>query len=689
MLVFEKEGFLEIEDSLIEELYQSRASVTWQIAGVTDLQLRAVLCRHKTADAKVFHVAFYCRQVKRAFIYGVAPSAASATTEALLHFVQSLGFQLEPVNLNLNPALRQVILKDVGGLLSPAEAARQHAEKEATLAELNATIKKGPAESAEVKRAALKLNAERHLDNQSVLLRTALESRMPAPDNASRDIRDLTQKVATLSSQLQQALTLAEEERLQREQADTIRVAVENRLQHLEAELVVAETRTSALQKKVTQLERKLGKEEKKFFEAEAALKSALAKEKELVAASTRLQEEAQRLRSELNSSTSRITAAEKTLGSAEKQAEQEKQAAAKEIDRLKECARTLEQALKSAAAERDEIKAAHARLAKSAECANSRIGELEAALADSLQKRADLEAGEKAADLSGERRHLEAALGKARNAAHAEKTARAKAEKALQQAQSTISDLQQTVTSLQASDDDRRGADLTPRDSQGEARLRDQVRELEEQLERERQEVNSLLNALNLAMKKTIELEGRLLASDRPAPLPARQPSLEPVQQMAPPPPQPVKADAASPANRKPLPHEIRPAPKPGALFHPDWDLAGLPCHSAEQILEAWESVFNVQLALEGYPSQYCAAFVVIIKAGKMKKIFLLFELKQDKHVLVCLPGTPPRNEAALKELVGAAKNYLKLSGFEIEKIPSANLASTLAKYFVPPSSG
>lgn len=137
-----------------------------------------------------------------------------------------------------------------------------------------------------------------------------------------------------------------------------------------------------------------------------------------------------------------------------------------------------------------------------------------------------------------------------------------------------------------------------------------------------------------------------------------------------------------SKPAMDKPLPHELRPAPKPGALFHPEWDLNALPCSSTEQILQAWASVSNVQLSLEGYPSQYCSAYLVIVKQGKQKQLYMLFNLKGLKHILVCVPSTPPKDEASLSKLAGEGQKYLLMSGFDLEKLAAADIPKRLGHY-------
>jgi hypothetical protein len=152
-----------------------------------------------------------------------------------------------------------------------------------------------------------------------------------------------------------------------------------------------------------------------------------------------------------------------------------------------------------------------------------------------------------------------------------------------------------------------------------------------------------------------------------------------------------PVEAAAASADKQlatakatldKLLPHELRPPPKPGVVFHPDWNLQALPCSSPGEILQAWASVSNVQLSLEGYPSQYCSAYLVVLKQGKQKQLYILFNLKEIKHVLVCVPASPPKDEATLARLLGEGQKYLQMSGFDLEKLGATDISKRLARY-------
>jgi hypothetical protein len=195
---------------------------------------------------------------------------------------------------------------------------------------------------------------------------------------------------------------------------------------------------------------------------------------------------------------------------------------------------------------------------------------------------------------------------------------------------------------------------------------LEAQLNAAEAQMEQERIESRKLARAHLDAQKRVAELESALLQQkQQPAAVPAM-----------------AAADQA-PASPKSLPHDLRPPPKSGTLFHPDWDLRGLPCQSADQVVQAWESVYNVQLSLEGYPSQYCSAYLAVLKEGRQKRLYFLFSLKKNRHTLVCIPSQRPEDDAALRKAVTEGQKYLKKSGFELEPIAADQIAGILGGYF------
>jgi len=202
---------------------------------------------------------------------------------------------------------------------------------------------------------------------------------------------------------------------------------------------------------------------------------------------------------------------------------------------------------------------------------------------------------------------------------------------------------------------------------------LQEQLRSVEGQLDWQRAEQDRLAEALaaaemQLGGRQELPSPGRAQRKERriPEPAIAREAIAE------------VRVKSA-----KPLPHELRPAPKKGAPFHPDWDLPGLPCRSAAQVDKAWETAFNVQISLEGYPSQYCMAFLVVLGTGTQKQLYMLFRLKKNKHTLVYVPAKTPEDEASLQKAIADGLKYLKRSGFEMEEIAVENIDSALGSYF------
>jgi hypothetical protein len=247
--------------------------------------------------------------------------------------------------------------------------------------------------------------------------------------------------------------------------------------------------------------------------------------------------------------------------------------------------------------------------------------------------------------------------------------------EASLQQAHEIIDSLEKMLRKPDTEKSDRHSVDPVPAtESQKFLELEEQLKSVGLQLE----EAQAQLVALNDALADS-EMRFAKQQEDVPPRQGERKERRIPESVV-------VAAQIVAPRVKaiKPLPHELRPAPKDGAFFRPDWDLHGLPCQSSEQVYKAWESAFNVQISLEGYTSQYCMAFLVVLRFAKQKKLYMLFRLKQDKYTLVCVPTITPKNEAALKEGIQEGLKYLKLSGFEMVELETENVESTLGKYFM-----
>ena len=233
------------------------------------------------------------------------------------------------------------------------------------------------------------------------------------------------------------------------------------------------------------------------------------------------------------------------------------------------------------------------------------------------------------------------------------------------------IDSLEKMVRETEASSSEKSKQEAsTAQDEARVQKLEERLQSLEDQLEGEILVKKTLAKELAAVEKKLAEQQDML---DEASTVEKGQGVVETAS--------PVESEKATKAS-KPLPHEVRPAPKKGAFFRPDWDLQGLPCSTTGQVFKAWETVFNVQMAIEGYPSQYCMAFMVVLKKAKQKKLYLLYRLKQNKHTLICVPAKSPKDEASLKKAIKEGLDFLRKSGFEMDEMSAEHVESTLGAY-------
>lgn len=363
----------------------------------------------------------------------------------------------------------------------------------------------------------------------------------------------------------------------------------------------------------------------------------------------------------ELETAEKRIETLVQKLKEARQEASDTREAVRQELQqRMAE----LEQAADDARAELDRERSIRKRLEKGAAADEKRLNELEKALAEA----ADAAVAAPDRKTEAEVARLQAELDDACATIVREQREKAELEEQLGAAHKLIEALELAVkrarertASTEKGDDGARVRELTERLAAAEARLEAERREAR-QSARAQADAEKRVAVLEQALS---EAGGHLSRSGESA------------------------AASARSSPEKLLPHELRPAPKPGALFRPDWDLAGVPCKSADQVLQLWGSVFNVQLSLEGYPSQYCTAFLVVLKQGRQKHLYMVFNLKSSRHVLVCVPSKPPADEASLNMLIAEGQKYLQMSGFELEKIKPADVGRVLESYFVGAGQG
>jgi hypothetical protein len=122
----------------------------------------------------------------------------------------------------------------------------------------------------------------------------------------------------------------------------------------------------------------------------------------------------------------------------------------------------------------------------------------------------------------------------------------------------------------------------------------------------------------------------------------------------------------------------QVAPPPKPssrpsnsGAFFQVDWDLADIAYESADDVLEVHQSISMTQLSLEGFPNQYCTAYIVALKKGKGRQVYVAFRLATSNRVLVYVPSSPPRNQDAYGRTMNEANKFLRVTGIETECLP------------------
>jgi chromosome segregation ATPase len=285
MLLYEHEGFIESEANEIQQLCRSTFAVSFGDPDQNKYELHATLCDYQDQDERRCRIAFYAKSLKRALVFTVAGTEKSSLWPYGQEVLLELGYQLEDVNLKLSPAMLEVVLRDVPGVASPAEAHLQRSEHQRLLAELQTTCDEYP-ESAKGKRAALKLSTEKRLQERSVDLRELLEDLFSPQEKADDETATLLAQIKDLTARFKEAETAAGSERSQKEFNEAITSAAEKRIQELEELLVYVETRSSDVLKqkrKVVELNRRIKGLDAELVAARDALVEERDKQKQFV----------------------------------------------------------------------------------------------------------------------------------------------------------------------------------------------------------------------------------------------------------------------------------------------------------------------------------------------------------------------------------------------------------------------
>jgi hypothetical protein len=729
MLTYETEGWLEVAAADIQQLCRSTAAVSFGAAGSEAHEIQVALCDYLGSSEPCCRIAFYAKTLKRSLVFAVNSPEKQSPWQHGQEILARLGFQLEDINLKLSSAMQEVVLRDVPGLISPAEARKQRTEKELLLAELQDTYDKDP-DSAQGKRAALKLRVVKRMNEHSEELRLFLELLLSRDESAQAGREAFASQLVDLTSRLNAAEACVEAERNQRAMSESITAAAEKRIQELEGILVDVETKYSEALKqkrKAAQLReriKKLGaelasaeietkkereKQEQFMGDAKAAheritlLEDGLAEaERALVNTQAQWQEEqVERTRLEgcLKESELRIKALNNEFKSAEKKAARSDEAVKTSgvfQDQLREQATTLTEQVTTLTGQKEQFTrelevlrgdydqecSLRKRLEEAAAEDDRRVNKLEDALAERNEHASTSAEDEKvSAEVVKEIKSLKIELQKQRQQLKDEQTLRKELESEANEAHKLIDSFEKTIRKTEKSDAERLCRETSKEsESQKVQELEATLKSVKNQLEQKRVEQKRLAKAVAVAEKKLVDQEKRAAEQEKQLVQAQAERNNRKILEAAVEEEPVIKKRVKS---SKILPHELRAAPPKGAFFRPDWDLEGLPCQSSEQIFKAWETVFNVQLSLEGYPSQYCMAFIVVLRLEKQKNLYMLYRLKKDKHTLVCVPAETIKDEASLKKAIKEGLKFLKMSGFEMEEMAAENIDSTLSGYF------
>jgi hypothetical protein len=107
------------------------------------------------------------------------------------------------------------------------------------------------------------------------------------------------------------------------------------------------------------------------------------------------------------------------------------------------------------------------------------------------------------------------------------------------------------------------------------------------------------------------------------------------------------------------------------GAFFQVDWDLAEIVYDTSADVLEVQQSVNMTQLSLEGFPNQYCTAYIVALKKRTGRQVHVAFRLATSDRVLVYSPPKPPHDQETYAKAMQEAERFLRVTGIETERLP------------------
>ena len=581
-------------------------------------------------NERVF-AALHVKSLKRNLVYrcDAAPGTA-ADSEALCRNAKQIlarcHFALDAINLNLSAALRDVVIRDIPVVMDGKNAALADRKRQEELAEwrrLAAEAQQGEAEKAAESPAGKEHLQGQHVARQKLAAAEAAEAQLaqlrmsfekiaqpeaaqkkPAPEKAPAVAPVAAPAAAPPAADLERA------------RQDVVRLATEAR--------------------KATQLEQK-----------ERAARERLAAEKEA------LEQQAAKLAAAARAAAAQAkadqTEMERLLA---RQAEAERQA--------KEAAARAEAAMRSqqlASAEREQLEKVVRETQRRAVEMTDAAHQAELRAKSERSEREALEGAKQAAehqaeDLSRMVREIEANLAREREEKQRLAQEKAEAEKRLQE----LARITDQASSAERAERQRREAEKAEQERQERerllaertARLAEEKAALEQRAARLAEEAREAARQAELERQARERLEAeKKLAEQRLQTLDAGRPQLAP-KRAAPPP--------------------VRRSAVPGAFFNVDWELTTVPGDPLREVIELQQSISMVQLSLEGFPGQYCAAFILGLKRGGGFTVNVVFHLTESQRLLVYVPSRPMPNQGAYRRGVQEACRFLQVVGMETE---------------------
>lgn len=722
--------YIEAVEAEVEVIHRSQETSELSTAGALTLAVQAFVCGiRKEEEFRVFF-ALHNKSGKRNLIYSVLVEPAGkggydAALKTALEVCQTLGFSMESVSLKCSTAMREVVIRNIPVLLAPAAAQKAIAQRAGMLAELErqamdpeldeateeATGGLSPARRAarerarqerqeKVSAAGNKLAAESIVDKREAATRKAVQTRLAAivevvggscentpavpaakvPENPARQpsaavatatppteaaeslapvarnpaeiqatqrlARELErllaekaaveQRVAELTATARQAAEEVERERARRERLEAEKSAAEKRAQDL-----AEATRQAEVRANVERTQRERLNAEKAAAEQRAAELAEAARTAELRAQAW--QEEQQR---QFDLQAQRIQSEREQLLAAKAAAEQQAAAMAAAV-------RAAEQRVEVERGEREQLLAEKADAEQRARALAEAVRQVETQAATRRTEKeqlalalADRERNEReqlvAEKLAAERRaaELAEAVQRAERQFVAERTARERLRTEKAAAEQRAAELTHAA---------RSAAELAEAARQAALRAENERRE-RERLEAEKARIESRLQmqpaAAWPAEPKSSKAERRRGAL----------PSL---------------GGLFASAGQAPAPRtSARPAVA-GASFQVDLGLALISCESADDVLEVHQAVSMTQLSLEGFPNQYCMAYIVALQRGAGRQVHVAFRLTSSDRVLVYSPPKPPHDRQSYAKAMQEASRFLRVTSIETERVP------------------